>query len=98
MSAVQHLLHEFPRDETRSQFCIEISEQQIIGDPSYLAEPVKGFRDAGILVAIDDVGYGRSCLESMVMLEPDLVKKVEELLGDSSKGETPAAQPSKVGS
>jgi diguanylate cyclase (GGDEF)-like protein len=70
---VQHLLHEFPSN-ARGQFCIEISEQQIIGDPSYLAEPVKGFRDAGILVAIDDVGYGRSCLESMVMLEPDLVK------------------------
>jgi diguanylate cyclase (GGDEF)-like protein len=71
---VQHLLHEFPGDETRGKFCIEISEQQIIGDPSYLAEPVRGFREAGILVAIDDVGYGRSCLESMVMLEPDLVK------------------------
>jgi diguanylate cyclase (GGDEF)-like protein len=70
---VQHLLHEFPSNAA-GQYCIEISEQQIIGDPSYLAEPVKGFRDAGILVAIDDVGYGRSCLESMVMLEPDLVK------------------------
>jgi diguanylate cyclase (GGDEF)-like protein len=71
---VQHLLRELPDDETRSRFCIEISEQQIIGDPSYLAGPVRGFRDAGVQVAIDDVGYGRSCLESMVMLEPDLVK------------------------
>jgi diguanylate cyclase (GGDEF)-like protein len=71
---VEHLLHELPADETRRRFCIEISEQQIIGDPSYLAEAVHSFREAGVCVAIDDVGYGRSCLESMVMLEPDVVK------------------------
>ncbi len=71
---VQHLLEAIPADETRPHYCVEISEQQIIGDPSYLAETVATFRKSGVLVAIDDVGYGRSCLESMVMLEPDVVK------------------------
>lgn len=71
---VHHLLRELPSDDTRRQYCIEISEQQIIGDPSYLAGPVRAFREEGVLVAIDDVGHGRSCLESMVMLEPDVVK------------------------
>jgi diguanylate cyclase (GGDEF)-like protein len=55
-------------------FCIEISEQQIIGDPSYLREPVTRLRKAGVLIAIDDLGFGKSCLESLILLEPDVVK------------------------
>ncbi len=55
-------------------YCLEISEQQIIGEPSYLKEPVDALRKAGVQIAIDDVGFGRSCLESLIVLEPDLVK------------------------
>lgn len=55
-------------------YCIEISEQQIIGDPSYLVEPVSQLRKAGALIAIDDLGFGKSCLESLILLEPDIVK------------------------
>lgn len=55
-------------------YCIEISEQQIIGDPSYLADPVLQLKREGIKIAIDDVGFGRSCLESLVLLEPEIVK------------------------
>jgi diguanylate cyclase len=71
---VQHLVEALPRNGARKDFCIEISEQQIIGDPSYLVGIVDAFKREGVLVAIDDVGYGRSCLESVVLLEPDLVK------------------------
>ncbi|HZN61897.1 MAG TPA: diguanylate cyclase [Planctomycetota bacterium] len=71
---VQHLVESLPRNGARKDFCIEISEQQIIGDPSYLVGIVDAFKREGVLVAIDDVGYGRSCLESVVLLEPDLVK------------------------
>ena len=53
---------------------MEISEQQIIGDPSYLLEPVHALRDAGVMIAIDDVGFGNSCLESLVLLEPEIIK------------------------
>lgn len=56
------------------RYCVEISEQQIIGDPSYLLEPVKMLKEAGVKVAIDDVGFGRSCLESLILLEPDIIK------------------------
>ncbi len=70
----EHLVQALPNDETRADYCIEISEKQIIGDPSYLLETVAAFKEAGLKVAIDDVGYGRSCLESAVMLEPDLIK------------------------
>ena len=55
-------------------FCIEISEQQFIGDPACLRDHVAAFKEKGIKVSIDDVGFGRSCLETLIMLEPDVVK------------------------
>ncbi len=71
---VEHLLEEFPDDVPLDSFCIEISEQQILGDPSYLLEPVRKLRQTGMRIAIDDVGFGNSCLESLVVLEPDVIK------------------------
>jgi len=70
----EHLLASFPQPLPPDTFCVEISEQQIIGDPSYLLEPVRALRNAGILIAIDDVGYGNSCLESLILLESDIIK------------------------
>jgi diguanylate cyclase (GGDEF)-like protein len=54
--------------------CVEISDQQIVGDPAYLAEPVKNLKKRGCLFALDDVGFGRSYLESVILLEPDIIK------------------------
>ncbi len=70
---VEHLLEIFPPEQLGS-YCVEISEQQIIGDPSYLAGPVAALKRAGILIAIDDLGFGHSCLESLILLEPNIVK------------------------
>ena len=70
----EHLLASFPDPLPPNRYCIEISEQQIIGDPSYLQAPVRALRKAGVLIAIDDVGYGNSCVESLVLLEPDIIK------------------------
>ncbi len=55
-------------------YCVEISEQQFIGDPASLRPHVVALRQSGVQVAIDDVGFGRSCLESLIVLEPDIVK------------------------
>ncbi len=71
---VEHLIKALPANSLTRSHCVEISEQQIIGDPSYLIKPVMALKEAGILVAIDDVGFGRSCLESLVLLEPDVIK------------------------
>ncbi|MFQ5748515.1 MAG: EAL domain-containing protein [Planctomycetota bacterium] len=71
---VGSLLAHLPQTEETHGFCVEISEQQIIGDPSYLLEPVSALRDAGLEIAIDDVGFGRSCLESLILLEPEVIK------------------------
>ena len=70
----EHLLAEFPEGVPLENFCIEISEQQILGDPSYLLEPVQRLREAGVKIAIDDVGFGNSCLESLVLLTPEIIK------------------------
>lgn len=70
----EHLLDLFPKPLPPDTFCLEISEQQIIGDPSYLAPAVQALRNAGMLIAIDDVGFGSSCLESLVVLAPDILK------------------------
>ena len=71
---VEHLLSLFPDPVPADTFCLEISEQQIIGHPDYLVPAVQTLRAAGILIAIDDVGFGSSCLESLVLLEPDILK------------------------
>jgi len=54
--------------------CLEISEQQLLGDPSVLVPRVRAIQKAGIRMAIDDVGYGNSCLEGLIMLHPQVMK------------------------
>ncbi|HEX6099466.1 MAG TPA: diguanylate cyclase [Thermoanaerobaculia bacterium] len=70
----EHLLELFPAPVPPETFCLEISEQQIIGDPSYLVAAVETLRAAGVMIAVDDVGFGSSCLESLVLLAPDILK------------------------
>ena len=55
-------------------YCLELSEQQMMGDPSYLLPPIEALRKKGFLIAIDDLGFGHTSLESLVVLEPDIVK------------------------
>jgi EAL domain-containing protein (putative c-di-GMP-specific phosphodiesterase class I) len=57
-----------------SRICVELSEQQIIGDPTYLLPPLGVLRDLGVTIALDDVGFGRTALESLIVLEPEIVK------------------------
>lgn len=71
---IERLLTLFPANLKKGNYCIEISEQQFIGDPAYLRDHVAQLKEHGILVAIDDVGFGRSSLESLILLEPDIVK------------------------
>jgi diguanylate cyclase (GGDEF)-like protein len=71
---VDRLLSLFQSDGQKHKYCIEISEQQFIGDPSNLRERILVLKNEGILIGIDDVGFGRSSLESLIVLEPDVVK------------------------
>jgi diguanylate cyclase (GGDEF)-like protein len=78
---VEHLLELFPHPLPADTFCLEISEQQIVGDPSYLVPIARALRRAGVLIAIDDVGFGSSCLESLILLEPDILKIDKRCVG-----------------
>lgn len=71
---IERLMTLFPEDIEKGRYCIEISEQQFIGDPAYLCEHIAALKQRGIAVAIDDVGFGRSSLEGLILLEPDIVK------------------------
>jgi diguanylate cyclase (GGDEF)-like protein len=68
------LLRAFPSERPFSSYCVELAEEQIIGDPSYLLGRLGILRAHGIKFAIDDVGFGRTCLENLVVLAPDVVK------------------------
>lgn len=87
--SVEGLLDQYPLNGDKSSYCVEISEQQIIGDPWSILEPIKALKKAGILIATDDVGFGKSCLESLVILQPDIIKLdkiwVRGIAGDSSR-------------
>jgi len=71
---IDRLLSLLPEGVQPENLCLEISEQQFIGDPTYLRDHVIALKKQGIQVAIDDVGFGRSSLESLIILEPDIVK------------------------
>mgnify|MGYP006275731811 CR=1 FL=1 len=68
------LLAVFGDPDLLRHFCVEISEQQFIGDPNYLKPHVEELRREGARIALDDVGFGRSSLESLLLLEPETVK------------------------
>lgn len=70
---VENLLALFPQDRD-IVYCLEISEHQFVSEPAHLRDHINALKQAGILVAIDDVGFGRSSLETLILLEPDLVK------------------------
>lgn len=70
----QELISIFPANKEGKVFCIEISEQHFIGDPAYMRDRLLALRHAGILIAVDDIGFGRASLETLILLEPDIVK------------------------
>lgn len=57
-----------------AKICVELSEQQVIGDPASLRSHVSALQQRGVRVALDDVGFGRSSLEALIVLEPDSIK------------------------
>jgi len=71
---VEELVEKLAANCPANSYCFEISEQQILGEPSYLIGPVQTFKRYGISVAVDDVGSGNTCLENLILLEPDILK------------------------
>jgi diguanylate cyclase (GGDEF)-like protein/PAS domain S-box-containing protein len=84
------LIELFPLD-LRSRFCVEISEQQLLGDSTNLIRPLEALRAEGISLAVDDVGFGHTVLESLVELDPEWIKIDRSRI--SGVGENPEMRP-----
>jgi len=84
---VDDLLRDFHAAGKNTHFCIEINEQQILGDPFYLIPSVTRLKEAGIMIALDDYGFGNSSIETLVLLEPDIVKIDKKIIKDISRDE-----------
>lgn len=63
-----------------ARLCLELSEEHFVGDPRELLDRIAALRSAGVRLAIDDVGKGRGTLDSVMLLEPDVVKIDKELI------------------
>jgi diguanylate cyclase (GGDEF)-like protein len=81
----ERLLQDFASAGKNISFCLEINEQQILRDPFYLIPPVMRLKNAGILIALDDYGFGHSSIETLVLLEPDIVKIDRKIVDGISK-------------
>ncbi len=68
------LLRLFPDRAPDETYCIELSEQQLLGATSALREATGALRRSGLRFAIDDVGFGRTSLEHLVLIEPEVVR------------------------
>lgn len=67
--------------ERRSgRLCLELSEEQFVGDPKELRDRIAALRSTGVRLAIDDVGKGRGTLDSVMLLEPEMVKIDKDLV------------------
>jgi len=89
---VKDLLAAFPLPLRSGSYCLEISEQQVLSDLSQLSKVVHALKKAGLRIAMDDVGFGRTSLESLILLKPDIIKIdkswVQNVSSDSVKRET----------
>lgn len=85
---IERLLPLFEACGPLDRFCVELSEQQFIGAPTYLVDSVEALKRAGVRIAVDDVGFGRSSLEALVVLEPHTIKIAREVVhgADSDPG------------
>lgn len=59
---------------------LDLSETQIVGDPSYLQGPIAQLRRAGVKIALDDGELASGCLESLILIQPAILKLRPRLL------------------
>lgn len=57
-----------------AHFCIELSEQQFVGTSVVIRNRMEELRKLGFRIALDDIGFGHSSLETLLGIAPDIVK------------------------
>lgn len=73
-TSISDLIKMFPPERGSKAFCVEIIEQQRVADYLCLRNQVRALREAGIALGVDDVGFGASFLETLILLEPEIIK------------------------
>ena len=71
---VEEFIKDFPSDRPKKNYCIELSEKWFVVNTVELVRSIQRIRDEGVLVLIDDVGFGHTFLESLIQLNPDRIK------------------------
>jgi diguanylate cyclase (GGDEF)-like protein len=61
---------------------IVLSDQQILGDPTQLLAALEVLRGAGCHIVLDEMGFGRNALESMIALSPHAVRLHPRLVAE----------------
>ena len=70
---------------TTRRLCVEVLENDC-GDEGLLREAVCAYREFGATVSMDDYGVGRSNLDRVIALRPDIVKVDRSLLANAAGG------------
>ena len=68
--------------------CIELSEQQFLGNLEPLRRVIERLRGWGLRIALDDVGFGRSSVEAIITLEPEILKIDKRLVTGLANNES----------
>jgi len=71
---VEEFIKDFPEDRPKRNYYIELSEKWFVVNTVELIKSIQRVRNEGILVVVDDVGFGYTFLESLVQLNPDRIK------------------------
>jgi EAL domain-containing protein (putative c-di-GMP-specific phosphodiesterase class I) len=74
------MLHGWLREVDRSRVVIELTEHTEVDDLDRLGESLRELQASGVRISIDDAGAGRSGLERMVALAPDIIKMDRSLI------------------
>lgn len=69
-----YFLDALPEGRPRASFALEPSAQQIVGDPASLWPAVRELKRGGVKRVLEDVGFGFTCLEALLLFEPDFLK------------------------
>jgi diguanylate cyclase (GGDEF)-like protein len=85
---VEDLLAVLPADRRPRNYCIELSERWFVGNTVEFVRAVHRIRAEGVLIAVDDVGFGHTFLESLILLNPDRIKIDSLCTNGIAKNET----------
>jgi len=76
----------------RRRLVLELTERQAVAEFALTAVGIAQMRNAGILVALDDVGGGSVALRQLVELGPDIVKIDRSLISHIDQDQSGRAQ------